>query len=506
MPAASTTTSAGCITFAFSGKKPPDEVRPPLSNGRGRPLQRGGSSSSSSGSSSPSSSARRTTQRLSIAERDAIGKSQALTARIGELGWQGRWQDVILALETAESSGQKLYTNNFSAAIAALTRSKQPERALQLSVLMRQRGFKIDVYTYTALIDASSKCGQSQKALEFLNEMHQQGVLPNLKSYTAAIDACSQGGQWQKADELLRTMLAKGITPDVHIFTATIDAHSSTGHWQEAVALLREMVHYNMTPNVKSYTTAIDACSKGGQWQQAVDLFREALAKGIKPNVNIYTAVIDAYSSEGLWQLALKLLREMQQQHIVPNVRTYNCMINACRNGGSWQLAVDLLAELKAAALKPNDITYGSLIDALHIANEQAKAEQRYLEMLQRGLTLSHWSATDEGIIDFHEFTEGMAVVAMRIVLRDIAEQKASVCTSGIRNSASYVHPIADDLHIITGHGTGVGKQGSVLQPAIIALLKQLNIECYVSPSNQGRLIVGNSALQQYAAKAAAEQ
>jgi hypothetical protein len=89
--------------------------------------------------------------------------------------------------------------------------------------------------------------------------------------------------------------------------------------------------------------------------------------------------------------------------------------------------------------------------------------------MLQRGLTQSHWSINNKGMLDFHDFTEGMAAAAMRIVLRDMVLHKAAVRTSisGSRNSALYVHPIANDLHIITGHGTGEGKQGSVLQPLL---------------------------------------
>jgi pentatricopeptide repeat protein len=219
------------------GSKPPNAITPPVSSDRGRSLQRGDSSSSSSGSSSRSN-AHHTSPRRNTAERDAIKKSQALTARIGELGKQGLWQDVILALESAENNGQKLFVHNFSAAIAALTRSKQPERALQLLPLMQQRGIEPEVFAYTALIDACSKSGQWQRALNFLDEMRQQGITPNLKSYTAAIDACSQGGQWEKSLALLRDMQQQGLKPDIQTYTATIDACSGSGQWQQADDLL----------------------------------------------------------------------------------------------------------------------------------------------------------------------------------------------------------------------------------------------------------------------------
>jgi pentatricopeptide repeat protein len=136
-------------------------------------------------------------------------------------------------------------------------------------------------------------------------------------------------------------------------------------------------------------------------------------------------------------------------------------------------------------------IPYKCVIDALNAASEHDKAEEFYLTMLERGLTLSHWSLRDKGKLDFHQFTEGVAAAALRIVLRAIVEQKATDC-------ASYVHPIANALHIITGHGTGDGKQGSVLQPVLIAMLKQLKIKCYINPNSKGRLVISSSNLRQH--------
>jgi pentatricopeptide repeat protein len=418
--------------LSVKGEKPSDPKPNPDVRSRGRPAQRSSSKrSSNSDRSSSSSSAHRSVLKPFQAEGDPIQKSQALTAHIGELGSQRRWQDVIRALETAENSGQKLYVNNFSAAIAALTRSKQPERALQLLPLMQDRGLKPTVVTYTTLIDA-----------------------------------CSKSGQWQQAVNLLREALAKGMKPTVQLFTATIDAYSSAGLWQQAIAILREMVQCNVMPNIQSYNSAVDACSGSGRWQQAVEL-----------------------------------LREMQQQQlVVPNIRTYNRVINACQNGGNWQLAVDLLTELKAADLQPDIITFNCVVGALHAANEHEKAEELYIETFKQGLIQSHWSTRVKGMLDFHVFSEGMAAAAMRIVLRDTVSDKARAHSGNA--SVSYVHPIANDLHIITGHAMNrEERDGSVLQPVLIAMLKELGMQCYVNPENKGRLLITSSELQQYAAR-----
>eukprot|EP00953_Heterococcus_sp_UTEX-ZZ885_P021065 11765-Heterococcus_DN1.PRE.1 len=544
--------------------------------------------SSSSGSNSHSNTCRFYTRRPSRRPAAAREQSKSLTEHLGKLGRQGYWQDALRALEAAEAQGQVIDVYNFSAAIAALVRCKQPNRAVQLSPLMQQRGVQPNVFTYTALIDAHSKSGQWQTALELLNEMKRQDAsartdskreqlrssnrclqqkwavaesfrtserdaaargAPNVSSYTAAIDACSKGEQWQIAEGLLHEMHQRAFMPNERTYTALIDAYSKSGLWQPAIELLREMKRQNVEPTIESYTaavnactvidayskaglwqqaiellremaqksikltvesynSAINACSKGGQWQQAVDLLREIQQQGLRPDVTSYSSTIDACSGSGPWQQAIDLLREMQQQQLLPDILTYDRAINACQKGGNWQLTINLLQELKAAGLTPNEITYGCVIDALHVADQYAKAEELYLEMFGQGLIRSHWSIRDLGKLDFHDFTEGMAAAAMRIVLRDIAIHNATARKEfNSSASLSYVHPIGNDLHIITGHAMHrEDRDGSVLQPLVMSILKQLHVECCINARNKGMVTVKSSALVQYAARVAAEQ
>jgi hypothetical protein len=164
------------------------------------------------------------------------------------------------------------------------------------------------------------------------------------------------------------------------------------------------------------------------------------------------------------------------------------------------------MTELKAAGLTPDQITYHCAIDALHAANQHKQAEEMYIEMHKLGLTLSHWSTRRKGMLDFHTFTKGMAAAAMRIVLRDIVSYKATARAGNTSssNSASYVHPIANDLRIITGHAMHrEERDGSVLLPLIMNMRKQLRIECSIDARNKGRVIVKSNALQELALRVA---
>jgi pentatricopeptide repeat protein len=141
------------------------------------------------------------------------------------------------------------------------------------------------------------------------------------------------------------------------------------------------------------------------------------------------------------------------------------------------------------------------VIDALYVASEHSKAEELYVEMLERGLTLSQWSINNKGMLDFHDFSEGMAAAAMRIVLRDMMPHKAGVTSSSSSNTR-YVHPIAKDLRIITGHALKrQEKDGSVLQRLVMNMLKQLKIECSIDAHNKGMVIAKSGALQELAAR-----
>jgi pentatricopeptide repeat protein len=225
--------------------------------------------------------------------------------------------------------------------------------------------------------------------------------------------------------------------------------------------------------------------------------------QGVEPNLSSYNSTIDACSATGQWQQAIALLREIMCAGLKPDIISYNRVINACQNGEQWQLTLELLAELKAAGLQPNEITYKCVIDALHAASEHQKAEVMYIEMLQHGLALQHWSKRHQGMLDFHDCTVGMAAAAVRIVLRDMLHTANSIMSS---SSDAYVHDVSSDLHIITGHAMHrEHRDGSVLQPIIIDMLKQLGLQCSVDARNKGLLIVTSSELKGYVARVSTE-
>eukprot|EP00953_Heterococcus_sp_UTEX-ZZ885_P001475 1321-Heterococcus_DN1.PRE.2 len=218
-------------------------------------------------------------------------------------------------------------------------------------------------------------------------------------------------------------------------------------------------------------------------------------AVGLQPNEISYNSAINACSKGGQHVLAIKLLSDMKAEGLKPNEIGYTAVIDACKNTGNWQLVPDLLQQMIADGLMPGTVTYTAAVDALQAGEQYDTADVMYAEVLSRGL-LQHWSVVSKGMLDFHDYSIGMALAAMRLVLRDM-------CSYSVQSDSKYdTHNPATNLVIITGHASSrQDRDGSILQPYTIDYCSKLGIVCKVHVKNKGRLIITAAQLQQYIAR-----
>jgi pentatricopeptide repeat protein len=412
----------------------------------------------------------------------------------------GCWRDVIPAVNAARAAGLVPNVFVYSKIVSILARAKQVELAMQQFEQMQSEGTKPDLVLFNTLLDACAQRGMADKAFDLLKEMTAAGVEPDAISCNSVINACSKAGQHERAIAVLKQMRSVRLKPDVRSYTSAIDACSKAGQYERAVDLLKQMRSVGLTPNERSYTSAIDACARCGQIQLAHDLLLKMIAVGLIPDVISYNAVINACSRSGNVQLAIKLLSDMKGEGLQPDEISYTAVIDACKNTGNWQLVVDLIQQMKAGGLKPNILTYTAAIDALQAGGQYHAADALYADVSSRDL-LQHWSTHEpnKGMLDFHEYTTGMTLAAIRLVLRDMCSFAAH------SDSEHYVHNPATNLVIITGHASSRQDQdGSILQPCIIEYCTKLGILCQVDFRNKGRLIISAAQLQQYIAQQAA--
>jgi pentatricopeptide repeat protein len=257
-------------------------------------------------------------------------------------------------------------------------------------------------------------------------------------------------------------MKAAGLQPNESIYNTMINVCGKGGQHVTAIKLLSDLKAVGLQPDQISYNSAIDACAKCGQLDTAMALLYEMKVAGLQPNEISYTAAIDACSKVGQYEIAIKSLHDMKAAGLQPNEISYTAVIDACKNTGSWQFVLGLLQQMKADGLMPGIHTYTAAVDALQAGEQYHTADVLYAEVLSRGLR-QHWSVKRKGMLDFHEYSIGMALAALRSVLQDM-------CSYDVQSdSTHHVHNPATDLVIITGHASSrQDRDGSILQPCII--------------------------------------
>eukprot|EP00953_Heterococcus_sp_UTEX-ZZ885_P027801 14874-Heterococcus_DN1.PRE.7 len=461
------------------------------------------------------------------------------------------WKQVVMAVHHAQQTSQNDAAPHAEAVKAYAKCKLWSQAACYLQHIPAEQQ-QPEVGLFTSIISGCSRAHQPQHALNLWLHMRQRNIIPNEKCFTAVMHAYSQLQQWEKAVALLQEMRFSGVEPAVSSYTAAIKACAAAAQWQAADALLAEMLALQLEPTVITYTAVITACAKASAWKRALRLLTDMRSAGVAPNSLTYSAVMSACTKGGEWQHALELFTEALQT-VQPDVVLYSAALTACRAGEQWQRAVQLLHQMQQQhSLSPTAACYSVVIDTLHAAKQEHAADAVCAEALDKQL-LTVWSAKDAGRVDLHAMTCSVAVTALRLVLRNLAEATTaaggtsssstssaavdtdSCSSSDISESGTGTTDISctkldtrsrsskgrkaeswrmhthtctadSDLYIITGHGNRrPAHSTSKLQPAVLAVLQQLGIECTRHSTNSGLLVVPAESLKQYVQKHAAQ-
>eukprot|EP00439_Symbiodinium_sp_Y106_P065834 s838_g10.t1 len=206
-----------------------------------------------------------------------------------------------------------------------------------------------NTFTYNAAIGALGKGRQWQKALGLFFGLQAATVDKDLVSYNTAINACKDAGRWAVALSLLSEVLSCGLQADVITFNAAIGACEKSGQWQPALQLFQALEDRKLVPQATTWVGLISACSRAGLWMEALGYLSRHLADEPKsPSAIVYSVTISACDKAGQWQQALSLLTQLEQQSLEKNVVCQNAAMSACVKCSVWQLAVQLFGDLQA--------------------------------------------------------------------------------------------------------------------------------------------------------------
>eukprot|EP00543_Licmophora_paradoxa_P009771 CAMPEP_0202461078 /NCGR_PEP_ID=MMETSP1360-20130828/47667_1 /ASSEMBLY_ACC=CAM_ASM_000848 /TAXON_ID=515479 /ORGANISM="Licmophora paradoxa, Strain CCMP2313" /LENGTH=522 /DNA_ID=CAMNT_0049082991 /DNA_START=131 /DNA_END=1696 /DNA_ORIENTATION=- len=379
---------------------------------------------------------------------------------------QSRWKDALRILDKCHRTpGVDPDIITYTNAMRACAKGGNPERALMLLQVVKDKGLRLDNYCYAAVIDACAKGKMWKRALELLEEMREQhGITPNEIAYSVTITACGNGGQWKKSLELLEQMKSLGLNVNLITYNAVITALSKAARrntrnnrahdkhddlWKKALELLDEIKEKGYEPDGFSYSAAITCCGAGGKWEEALGLIRKMQKGGprSRPNKVAFSAAISACGRSGRHKEALELFTDMKEQGLQPDIVAYNAVFSAlrvaeepdeayrlwqemCGKAGTSSIPSTKIATARAdGSVHPDIITITDVIGALShedggdIASGNERSKRRidavFREAVSRGIVLKG-TLDSSHEIDLSGLSLPVARAAVRYIFRDI--------------------------------------------------------------------------------------
>merc|ERR1719181_2669133 len=115
--------------------------------------------------------------------------------------------------------------------------------------------------SYGILINVMTKSGQPERALELLDEM-KRVTGPNGVALSASMKACIATKDWQRAVECFDDLKRYGLEANIVSYGTIIDVMGKTGQWGRAMEYFRDMRTSGMHPNDVIYGSMVNFMAK----------------------------------------------------------------------------------------------------------------------------------------------------------------------------------------------------------------------------------------------------
>ena len=170
--------------------------------------------------------------------------------------------------EVLPANGISPDTKSFNGLLTAYANAQpaQWEPAMETLEAMGAQGQKPDLYSCNAALAALGKAGEWERAIALLEAMPTTyGVAGDAVSYTSAISGCERAGEWMAAMQLLRQMQEAGVRPTMLTYSKLLFVHAAAGQWEAAAEFIEAgtadgLLHNPLTIN-RMLQASIDAGS-----------------------------------------------------------------------------------------------------------------------------------------------------------------------------------------------------------------------------------------------------
>eukprot|EP00927_Polykrikos_kofoidii_P036555 TRINITY_DN30875_c0_g1_i1.p1 TRINITY_DN30875_c0_g1~~TRINITY_DN30875_c0_g1_i1.p1 ORF type:complete len:693 (-),score=72.69 TRINITY_DN30875_c0_g1_i1:111-2189(-) len=433
-----------------------------------------------------------------------------ITAAIVACGRVSQWKIALTLLGSLHSRELRPNLISLNATIQACAH-RRPDLALQLVQQARDLGLEPDVIQYSSLMQAYGDCWESAVAL--LGEMRHRVVTPDIVAYDVLLASLSKSSAWHVSLVALADAKASGLTPTettrLHIFNALAEGRQ----WARAAELLsdfrNELTHSH--DMFQREAALARSCFLGAQWVRAAELLI-----GLRERALQEPARAAQIASELHWEAALLVLFDaVPGKDLVEAVRSPRRRVGIQPSTSSLPLSdsSSLSAPRASAACPEGNIAGGtntyegvgnwrqvlvsSVALVLYEAGHVPEALSIFWESVEQGLA-NPWKSRELGVVDLHDLSVASARLAVLAVLVD----RLCVAQAARIRDHSPLLSVDSDFIVVVGRGSHSPAEESVLQPAILAMLRdELGLEAYESQPTRGRIRVPSASLQEFCAR-----
>ncbi|KAF9608418.1 hypothetical protein IFM89_009784 [Coptis chinensis] len=246
--------------------------------------------------------------------------------------------------------------------LAVCASNNRCKEAEEVSQLMKDDGFKPNVFHYSSLLNAYAVDGNHTKADSLVKEMKSEGLVPNKVIMTTLLKVYVRGGLFEKSRQLLLELETLGFACDEMPYCLLMDGLAKAGHVNEAKAIFNEMVTKDVKSDGYSDSIMISAYCRSGLLHEAKQLARDFEARHERYDLVMLNTMLRAYCKAGEMESVMQMLRKMDELKISPDWNTFHILIKYFYKEKLYQLAYRTMVDMHSKGHQPDEELCSSLI------------------------------------------------------------------------------------------------------------------------------------------------
>ncbi|XP_060191852.1 pentatricopeptide repeat-containing protein At5g55740, chloroplastic [Lycium barbarum] len=212
--------------------------------------------------------------------------------------------------------------------MSCYVQSGQIDKALNLSRLMRSKGFRFDSVTLSSILSASADL----RDLKLGREAHCFCIRNNFENdIVVASGIINMYAKCERIPDAKR-VFDYTMEKDLVLWNTLLAAYAEVGLSGESLRLFYQMQLFGLPQNTRSWNSVILGFLRNGQVNEAIDIFTQMKTVGLDPNTVTYTTLISGLSQNGYSSEALTYFKQLLQAGYRPNSASIVAALSASTN------------------------------------------------------------------------------------------------------------------------------------------------------------------------------